>query len=292
VPVACDITAEADSGGHTDNRAAGPLFASIVQARREVCARQGWEPDAVRIGLAGGLGTPHAVAAAFSMGAAYVLTGSVNQSAVESGLSPKGREMLAKAGPADVIMTPAADMFEQGVKVQVLKRGTLFGPRGNRLAELYRAREGLEALSDKERAFVEECLGESLEAAWEATAAFTAKANPGEYERALSDPKKRMALVFRRYLFMGAHWAREGRNERAADFQIWCGPAMGAFNEWVKGSGLEPLEGRSVAAIGWNLMEGAARLIRAQQARAMGADVLVRLFDVRPVDFGAAGGGA
>ena len=42
-----------------------------------------------RVGAAGGIGTPAAVAAAFSAGAAYVLTGSVNQSALESGLSDR-----------------------------------------------------------------------------------------------------------------------------------------------------------------------------------------------------------
>ena len=39
---------------------------------------------------------------------------------VESGLSDDGKEMLAEADIADVTMAPAADMFELGVKVQVL----------------------------------------------------------------------------------------------------------------------------------------------------------------------------
>ena len=287
VPVACDITAESDSGGHTDNRPAGTLFSSLLQARREVCAAHGYAPDMIRIGLAGGIGTPHAAAAAFQMGAAYILTGSVNQACVESGLAPIGREMLAKAGPADVIMTPAADMFEQGVKVQVLKRGSLFGPRGNRLAEIYKARAGFHELTEKEREFVESAMGETVDAAWAATAAFMQEANPAELTRAEADPKKKMALVFRRYLFFGAQWAREGVAERRSDFQIWCGPAMGAFNEWVAGTHLEPVEARTVSEIGWNFMEGAARLIRVQQARAMGLDVPAAAFDVRPVRFGS-----
>lgn len=285
VPVACDITAEADSGGHTDNRAFAPLFASIQAARRQACADHGLDPATIRIGLAGGIGTPHAAAAAFTMGADYILTGSVNQSCVESGLPEPGRRLLAKAGPADVMMTPAADMFEQGVRVQVLKRGTLFGPRGNRLVELYRSRDGLHAFSPDERAFLEEALGESLEAAWAATRDYLARANPAELARAEADPKKQMALIFRRYLFMGAQWARAGDTAHAADFQIWCGPAMGAFNEWVAGSALEPLAARRVAVIGWNFMEGAARLIRAQQARAMGVEVPPSAFDIRPADY-------
>jgi trans-AT polyketide synthase/acyltransferase/oxidoreductase domain-containing protein len=132
VPVAAEITAEADSGGHTDRRSAAPLFSSISAARDRVASKSGIDPNAIRIGLAGGIATPHAVAAAFGMGAAYVLTGSINQAAVESGLSLPGRQLLAKAGPADVAMAPAADMFEQGVEVQVLKRGTLFAMRGKK----------------------------------------------------------------------------------------------------------------------------------------------------------------
>ena len=46
----------------------------------------------------------------------------------------------------DVVMAPAADMFEMGVKVQVLKRGTLFPMRAQRLFELYPAYHGGEAL--------------------------------------------------------------------------------------------------------------------------------------------------
>ena len=40
--------------------------------------------------------------------------------------------MLAKAGLADVVMAPAADMFELGVEVQVLKRGSMFGVRAKK----------------------------------------------------------------------------------------------------------------------------------------------------------------
>ena len=52
------------------------------------------------MGAAGGLGTPAAIAAAFQMGAAYVVTGSVNQSAVEAGLSAEAKDLLAQAGLA------------------------------------------------------------------------------------------------------------------------------------------------------------------------------------------------
>ena len=285
VPVACDITAEADSGGHTDNRPAGTLFPSLCEARRQTAEQHGLDASAIRIGLAGGIATPQSVAAAYQMGAAYVLTGSVNQSAVTSGLSLAGREALLRAGPADVAMAPAADMFEQGVRVQVLKRGTLFAMRGLRLYDYYRRKNGLHDLSEEDVDWIEDVMGETLETAWAETEAFLGTRSPQELERARVDPKKKMALVFRRYLFMGAQWAREGTKDRKADYQIWCGPSMGAFNEWVSGSFLEPLEARTVRQIGWNLMEGAACITRAAQLRSCGMYVPGHLFDYRPRQF-------
>ena len=39
---------------------------------------------------------------------------------------------------------------------------------------------------------------------------------------------------------------------------MWCGPAMGAFNEWAKGSFLERPENRRVVTVARNLLHGAA----------------------------------
>ena len=37
------------------------------------------------------------------------------------------------------------------------------------------------------------------------------------------------------------------------DFQVWCGPAIGAFNQWTKGSILEKPESRECVSVGQNL---------------------------------------
>lgn len=281
-PVALDITAEADSGGHTDNRAAAPLFASISTACDHIAAQHNLDRNQYRIGLAGGIATPHGVAAAFAMGAAYVLTGSVNQCTIESGLSPEARALLHTAGPADVMMAPAADMFEQGVEVQVLKHGTLFPLRAKRLHALYRSGESLDTLCPKDRDFIEICLGETINGAWQATADYLQANNPSLLQRAESDGNKRLALLARRYLFNAAQWARDGAPGKQLDYQIWCGPAMGAFNEWARGSCLEASENRTVKQIAWNLLEGAAHLTRAAQSRAAGHAVAPTAFSITP----------
>ncbi len=282
LPVAEALTVEADSGGHTDNRPLASLFHSIAELRSAAVQRHGYDRP-IFLGAAGGIGTPAAAAAAFKLGADYILTGSVNQSAVESGLSRDGRLMLAEADMFDMIMAPAADMFELGAKVQVLKRGTFFAMKAHRLYDLYRRYGSLEALPGRDRFWLETAvLREDIEEAWAKTRAHHEKRNPRLLAAAEADPKKRMALLFRRFLFMGAHWAREGLDSRRSDYQIWCGPAMGAFNVWAKKSFLEDPAERDVQQIGLNLMEGAALVTRAQQLRSVGVAVPSSLFDYRP----------
>lgn len=282
IPVAEDITAEADSGGHTDNRPLTVLLPALLRLRDEISQTQGYDVTP-RVGAAGGLGTPAALAAAFACGAAYVVTGSINQSAVESGLSADARALLGQAESTDIAMAPAADMFELGVKVQVLKRGTMFAQRGQKLSDFYRRYDSFEDAPDSEVSDLERTvLGRSVEDVWFDTEAHFLRADPTQVERARRDGKHRMALVFRWYLFMGAQWAREGVAERRGDYQIWCGPAMGAFNAWVKGSFLAPVESRAVAQIARNLLEGAATVTRAGQLRAAGVAMSSAAFDFRP----------
>ncbi len=282
LPVAEDIIVEADSGGHTDNQTLTALFPTIVRLRDELRAQHGYTRP-VRVGAAGGLGTPTAVAAAFALGASFALTGSVNQGAVESGMSPVGRELLAKAGLADVMMAPAADMFELGVKVQVLKRGTMFGVRALRLYELYSNYPSLDAIPPKDKARLErEILQSSCDEVWASTRAFFLERDPREVERAENDPKHLMALVFRWYLGLSSRWAISGDPDRRMDYQIWCGPAMGAFNAWAKGSFLESYENRTVVQIALNMLEGAAVSTRAQQLRTYGVPVPEAAFHLTP----------
>jgi PfaD family protein len=100
----------------------------------------------------------------------YVMTGSVNQACVESGSSDIARQMLAEAEQADVIMAPAADMFEMGVKVQVLKRGTMFAMRGAKLYDFYRKYGAIEQIPRTEREMLEEkFFKNSLENVWQQT---------------------------------------------------------------------------------------------------------------------------
>jgi PfaD family protein len=267
VPMADDVTLEADSGGHTDNRPLVCLLPSIITQRDEVQAQRRYETP-VRIGAAGGIGTPASAFGAFMMGAAYVVTGSINHACVESGTSDHAKKLLAQADMADVMMAPAADMFEMGVNLQVLKRGTLFPLRARKLYELYQAYDSLDAIPEAERRKLEQQVFQrSVDEVWDACVSFFSDRDPRQIERALDSPKRKMALVFRWYLGLATRWAIVGERGRELDYQIWCGPAMGAFNDWARGSHLEDTGNRHVADVGRQIMDGAALLYRIQMLR-------------------------
>ena len=261
LPLADDVCAEADSGGHTDRRVALALLPQMLRARDEAQARHGL-PRRVRVGLAGGLGAPEAIAAAFVMGADFVLTGSINQCTVEAGTSDAVKDLLARADVQDTDMAPAGDLFEIGAKVQVLKRGTLFVGRANRLYDLYQRHGGLDELAPEIRHELESrYFGRSIEAVWEETAQYYRRAAPAELAAAERNPKKRMGMVFRWYFVHSNRLAQAGRREDAADFQIHCGPAMGSLNRWLKGTPLEDWRERHADDLALRLMRGAAEVL-------------------------------
>ncbi|MBK5276579.1 MAG: PfaD family polyunsaturated fatty acid/polyketide biosynthesis protein [Desulfuromonadales bacterium] len=284
IPMAQEVTAEADSGGHTDNRPAMALYPTIQSVAVRMQAKYGYAMK-LRSGLAGGIATPAAAAAAFAMGAAYIMTGSVNQACIESGTSDEVRAMLAETRQADVTMAPAADMFEMGVTVQVLKRGSMFPMRAAKLYEIYRSCAGIDEIPVAEREKIEKTFFQaSCADIWQETRSYFQTRDPRQVERAERDPKHRMALVFRWYLGQAAHWAKNGRAGRKIDYQVWCGPAMGAFNEWAADSFLAIPANRRVATVARNILFGAALLTRINILRYQGINLPADALHIKPLD--------
>ncbi len=288
VPMADDITMESDSGGHTDRRPLGAVLPTILALRDAGQVEHRWVHP-VRVGAAGGIGTPSAVTGALAMGADYVVTGSVNQACVEADTSAITRALLAGAGVADCQMAPAADMFEMGVELQVLRKGTLFPMRAKRLLELYRTYDGIEAIPAAERAKLEaQVFRRPIEDVWADVVEYFTRRDPGQLERAAAEPRRRMALIFRWYLGMASRWAVTGEADRAQDYQIWCGPAMGSFNDWVRGTYLEDPDNRRVADVAVHLLRGAAFNARVWQLRLAGVRLPAACSTYRPVPLGDA----
>jgi trans-AT polyketide synthase/acyltransferase/oxidoreductase domain-containing protein len=260
-PMADDVCVEADSGGHTDNGVSSCLMPAMLRLRDDTRVSGGYDRP-IRVGAAGGIGTPHAVAAAFTLGADFVLTGSVNQCTVEAGTSDLAKDLLAAINVQDTAMAPAGDMFEIGAKVQVLSKGVFFPARANKLYDLYRQYESIEQIDEATRTQLEKrYFKRSLGEIYQETKDYYLRVAPEQIERAEKNPKFKMALIFRWYFVHSNRLAQKGIADGKVDFQIHCGPALGAFNQWVKGTPLEDWRNRHADEIGERLMREAAVLL-------------------------------
>jgi trans-AT polyketide synthase, acyltransferase and oxidoreductase domains len=269
LPVSHDLCVEADSGGHTDAGVALTLLPAMVELRRELAARY---PEPLRVGAAGGLGSPQALAAVFVLGADFVVTGSINQCSPEAGTSDQVKDLLAALDVQDTAYAPAGDLFEIGARVQVVRKGTLFPVRANRLYQLYRQHPGLDALDARTRRGLEaEYFGRSLDAVWEQVRDHLGRRRPEEVTRAEADPRRRMALVFRWYFRHTTELALHGDAAERVNYQIHCGPAMGSFNRWVRGTDLQDWRARHVDVVAERLMTATADLLHRRFAAMTGA---------------------
>lgn len=233
LPVARDLVVEAGAGWLSGPATLPTLLPSVLRLREKLPPG----PEPVHVGAAGGIGTPEAAAAAFLMGADFVVTGSVNQCTVEAATSPAAKDILQSLSVHDVDMAPWPETFELGVTNSVARKGMFYPARARKLYELWRAHERFTDIDagtreQVERHYLRRGFAEVL-------------AETGE----TGDAKRDMAEVFRTYLTGGLRLAREGVGSRKVDYHIPCGPAMGAFNDWVRGTELEHWRDRRVDAV-------------------------------------------
>lgn len=261
VPMADDLCAEADSGGHTDQRSLVILLPDTLR-QRDRAARDFAPAGRVRVGVAGGLGVPDAVAGAFVMGADFVLTGSINQCTVECGTSERVKDMLQQAAVQDMAIVPAGDMLETGTRAQVLRRGLFYPARANKLYELYRRHDSLDDLDPRDADQLQRrYFRRSFEEVWAETRAYYERTNPASLEKAERDPKHKMLLVFKAYFVQSIRLAMSGSAEQQVDYQVNCGPAMGALNSLLRDTPYEDWRSRHVDHLAELLMGGAARVL-------------------------------
>ena len=261
VPLADDICVEADSGGHTDRAVLSTVLPTIIRQRDAAMAEHGFAKR-VRIGGAGGIGTPEAAASTFILGADFILTGSINQCTVEAGTSDAAKDLLQQLNVQGTDYAPSGSLFELGAKTQVVKQGVFFPARANKLHELWRLHGALEEIDVKTRQQIEEkYFRRSFEDVYAETRDYYLRTAPAEIEKAERNPRHKMALVFRWYFVHTMRLAVTGSPEQKVDYQIHCGSAMGAFNQLVKGTSLEDWRRRRVADIGRLLMDETAALL-------------------------------
>jgi trans-AT polyketide synthase/acyltransferase/oxidoreductase domain-containing protein len=260
LPMADDLCVEGETGWqHMTNN-----FVSVlphILRLRDAIARSS-NCERIHVGAAGGIGSPQAAAAAFVMGADFILTGSINQCTVEARTSEPVKDMLEQAGPQDTDYAPFGEISELAARIQVLKKGVFFPARARRLQELWRHFDALTDIDAKTRLEIEsKYLRQSFDEAYEK---LSSQADPQERAKAQADPKYKMACVFSRYLNSSLAAALAGESQQRIDFQIPCGPALGDFNQWVGGTSFARWRERHVDAIAIHLMEETAALLRRQ----------------------------
>ena len=141
-----------------------------------------------------------------------------------------------------------------------------FSGRGNKLYELYNRHNSLDEIDSQTRKQIEEkYFSRSFEDVWSETKSYYSRINP-EFDKLEPTPKQKMGLVFRWYFIHTTRLAMSGAEEDKVNYQVHCGPALGAFNQWVKGTALESWRNRHVSDIGERIMNGAAAVLTKRYA--------------------------
>jgi trans-AT polyketide synthase/acyltransferase/oxidoreductase domain-containing protein len=262
IPMAHDICVEADSGGHTDQRVTLTLLPTILRLRDTAMEEYRYKKS-IRVGCAGGIGTPEAAACVFFLGGDFILTGSINQSSVEANTSPLAKEILQNLDINDTTYVPAGDMLEIGSKVQVVAKGLLFPSRSKELYALYRQHHCIDEIAQATQLRIQnKYFHRSFTEVWQETQNYYSKTNPAELLQAEKHPKYKMGLIFKWYYSHCNKLAIRGVAEQRVNFQIQCGSAMGAFNQWVKNTSMEHWQNRHVVTIAEELMNQAAYFLK------------------------------
>lgn len=162
----------------------------------------------------------------------------------------------------DTEYAPAGDMFEMGARVQVLKKGLFFPARANKLYDLYQRHSSLDDMDDKTRKQLQEkYFKRTFDDIYKGVKEYFASVAPGEIDKAEKNPKHKMALIFRWYFSYAMQLAMTGSDEQKVDYQIHTGPALGAFNQWVKGTEMESWRNRHVDEIAFSMLDATAELL-------------------------------
>lgn len=251
IPMSTDICVVADSAGYTDRANMFTVFPSIQYTRDRISKNRNFHKK-IRIGVAGGIGSPVSAAAAFMMGADFILTGSINQCTAEARTSDLAKDMLSAMNVQDTSYINTLGNYEANQCIQVLKKGTLFYVCAGKLYHLYHEVNSIENIDAKTKEQIEtRYLKRSIEEVFEE---IERKEGVKKVEDANGSSKMKLKLLFDWYLEQAQIWAIEGNAEYQLNFKIMCSSALGSFNQWVKGTELENWKNRSVTKIGEKLM--------------------------------------
>lgn len=261
IPMADDVCVEANSGWYGEAGNIAALFPAI-QRQLEMLMRSYTFSQRIRLGVAGGIGTPEAAAAAFILGADFILTGSINQCTVEANTSDAVKDILQTVGIRHMEYAPAADLFELGSQAQVVNKGVLFPARAQKLYDLFKHHDSLESIDEITRQEIQEkYFHAGFEAVYRDVTVFYCKHNPSVLQQAQYSPKYKMGLIFKWYFSRAMQAAMQGKADQQANYLIFCSSALGGFNQWVEDTRLQLWRDRHVDDIAVELMKSGAEFL-------------------------------
>ncbi|MCG8569829.1 MAG: hypothetical protein MJB14_06790 [Spirochaetes bacterium] len=261
VPFVDDICLEMGFDGFSQGCSSLNLFSTFKQ-KVVKADNKNFSSKRIRLGIGGGIGTPETAAAAFLVGADFILTGTINQCSVEAGTSHEVKDILENVSIHDLCYVPKDLLFETGAKISVVKKGSLFPVRANHLYDLYKKNSSLDDLDRETREKLETSyFQQSIDQILNEIKNNSLIEKPGRTEKFAYLPKYEMSLVFKSYFQDAQKKAIAGNREYKSDYQIYCSPIMGAFNAWVKGTQLEKWKKRNVRLIAEKIMDDAAVFI-------------------------------
>jgi len=256
VPVVDDICVTGAGAWKTDQANLLVKLPEIIRLRDQ---RRNSLSHPVRVGCGGGIGTPESVAAVFMLGADFILTGSINQCTVEANTSKHTKKILSELSSEDTCYVPDGDMLESSSAVQVVRKGLYFPARAQKLYDLYRLHNSLDEISLHDKKQVEKhFFNRSFESIFQE---LIDTENSQEIKKANENRKYKMAKIFKWYFKYTQKLSLDGKQQEQDNYQIYCGPALGAFNQWVSGSSLAHWQNRYVDEIAIKLLNAASDFI-------------------------------
>lgn len=262
IPMADDLCILPDSGWRTDGGSMISLF-PIIQSKRDEFERKYKYKKHIHAGIAGGIGSPQAVGIAFLLGADFISTGSINQCTIESELSDDAKILLQNAGVRDTEYIPDFELFEMGVKSQVLKKGVFFPARANAIFNLYKQYNSLDEFNREVRIKLEtKYFKNNFDEIFKQVKILFPS---DKIKKAEKKSKYRMLLTFKWYLDYTARLPITLENKDRMNYQIQCGPALGALNSFLKGTDREPWYNRNVDELALILLHEGKKFIESRK---------------------------
>ena len=256
-----DICVEADCGGYTDGANLFSVLPAIKSLSEQVMKKYSYNKK-IRVGASGGIGTAQSAASAYLMGADFIMTGSINQCTVESQTSDTAKDMMSVINVQDTGYVNAWEEYDADKKIQVLKRGTLFKARADKLYSIYQNVDSIDFIDEKTKTQIET---RYFKMTFEEVFEEIKRDQNVQREQILeaeAKPKIKLKLILKWYYEKSLQWAIQGDMEHQSDFQIMCGAALGSFNQWVKGTELEDWRNRTVVSVADKIMNSAAEYLQ------------------------------